>query len=1252
MLFGSVLVVAATVAGPSSGALSAPPATPAAITLTAIMSPVTAGAETGTFAGYVTGVTGEGSPTGTVTVETSSGTSICTSTIGSASGDRGYFSCSYSSATVLGPGAYGVKAHYTGGSSSTGAHLYGESTSVARTLRVIPKSVALYVTTGGTGTTCTHASPCGSLQAAVTAAQVLYGSDTAVTITVGPNTSTHTYAGPVTVTGATLASLSIVGTAGSSTTRVAGEGSLRDFTILGGTVSISGMSIDDGSAAHGGGVAVSGVGRSISLTDDTLSQDSAQYGGALYIGGGSTATTTHVTFSADSATYGGAVAEYAGSSATFTDTSFSEDTARFGGGVTNQTGAAVFVDDTFAADSATQIGGYGGAIDNMRGSATLTNVTFSGDSSKGFGGAIYNYAGTATLTFATFSTDSAPAGGAMETTGTGTTSTTASIFDASACALTTGTLSGAHDTVTTTTTCPATTGTSTSVTTLDLTPTLETTAVLSGAPATLALGPTSPAINAVPRTDCRSARFDERGAPRPGDRPGSNHATTCDAGAYELQHAAVSLVQRAPETGALIEGVPGSFTLADANRPTGSGTLIVTPTSTSVPAGVTVASTGTISVGATASVGSYTLDGSDRDALGDSGAWTFALTIVARIAEATTVALGPITSPVTVGAESQGFAGQVHGSHGPPGGTVRVKTSTGVALCSAVISAATGTTTATFSCVQSNNALLPVGTYTVSASYSGGNSATTPAYADIASTSGTQVLTVAAPARVATVPGAPTLTAATPGSGYVHVAWSAPTTGGTPITGYEVCYATTTEAVTACSMSKVLSTAALATTVVGLTNGTTYYFAVKASNANGFGPLSIARAATPAGSPASSGGATPVPPAGPLVTRVFGETADATAAAVFSRVFPSTKGVCPQTRAAVVTTTTAYADALSSQYLAQSLTTGTLLTPTGKLSPVTATTLEDEGISTVYIVGGPLAVSPAVVKEIENLTAFECGGTARSATAGKMAVTRVYGQTAYGTAEAVTKYVGVGSSLTFPVAYSTTNVTGGSGRYNDTSGIGSSAPLVSPGPTAILVDGQEFQDAQAASIVSYHTKLPLLLTPSTTLSMTAVTAIKSLGITQVILVGGPLALTNAVEAALVRDTGVAVLRIAGKDFTDTATLLARFEAAGGTAGLGWTPGHRVLVTRGNGFTDAIAGAVLDSPHNTATGAPGTVRPLLLTASPAAVGPYLTTFLKVSGHGGINGTAVKTITGLTVLGGQLAVSTAAIASMQTDLSHWA
>lgn len=382
------------------------------------------------------------------------------------------------------------------------------------------------------------------------------------------------------------------------------------------------------------------------------------------------------------------------------------------------------------------------------------------------------------------------------------------------------------------------------------------------------------------------------------------------------------------------------------------------------------------------------------------------------------------------------------------------------------------------------------------------------------------------------------------------------------------------------------------------------------------------------------------------VTRVYGATADATAAAEFIRTFPYSKRSCPPSRDAVLATTKTYQDALSSQFLAEDLTTGTLLTPTGSLSSVTAGVLKQEGIKAVYVVGGPLAITTAVVSALARLPAYGCGGSSPS---GKITVYRITGATQYGTAEAVAEFVRTAARKSFPGAYGGVDGTGGTGRYNDTAGTGSAAPEGAV-PTAILASGEEFQDAQSASVLSYRTKLPLLLTPATTLSTTAVAAVEKLGIEQVILIGGPLAVSNAVETTLVAKTGVSVLRVAGRDYADTARELARFETAGATDGLGWTTGHKILVARGNGFTDGVAGAVLENARDATTGASGSARPLLLTETATVVGKSLSTFLEVTGHTGIDGAPSKDITSMTILGGPLAVSTASVTAMRTDLSR--
>ncbi len=404
--------------------------------------------------------------------------------------------------------------------------------------------------------------------------------------------------------------------------------------------------------------------------------------------------------------------------------------------------------------------------------------------------------------------------------------------------------------------------------------------------------------------------------------------------------------------------------------------------------------------------------------------------------------------------------------------------------------------------------------------------------------------------------------------------------------------------------------------------------------------------------------------------QIYGLTADATAVKELEFQFPATTATkCPGTgksstgtgsRAVLLANDTHYPDALSGAYLASVLHTGILLSPYGKVSAVTMTAIRLEGITHVYVLGGTLAITKTVVTQLTATPAYTCGGIAvRHTSTGAtrdLDVTRIGGQTQYDTSQLIATFVAKSNVGTgkFVGAYAGVNATAGTGKYNDTKGLGSAAPS-SPSEmkTAVVATGTHFQDAMSASAMSYKEHFPVLLTTTLTLSTTVVTAISTLSITQVIVMGGQLAVTNTVVTAL-ESHGVSVLRIAGTDATDTAAKLAEFELnttathtlLHGGLGLGWDPHGTLAVARGNGFTDALAGSVV-------TGNNGW--PQLLTEDPTTVGPYLTALLKSAGAAGLGidhttglGPSVH-ITKLVIFGGPLAVSSAVITKMEADLS---
>jgi putative cell wall-binding protein len=371
------------------------------------------------------------------------------------------------------------------------------------------------------------------------------------------------------------------------------------------------------------------------------------------------------------------------------------------------------------------------------------------------------------------------------------------------------------------------------------------------------------------------------------------------------------------------------------------------------------------------------------------------------------------------------------------------------------------------------------------------------------------------------------------------------------------------------------------------------------------------------------------------VNRIFGQTADGTAAAELNAAFASG---CPASKNVVLATDQNFPDALSASYLASKLGTGVLLTPTNALASETVTALRLGGINHVYIVGGPLAVAQNVVAALAQEPVYTCGGVTpvtnpSTGAAVLTTVTQVFGQTQYDTAQTVAQYfgstVGLGS---FPGAYPT-SVTGTS-AYNTTAGLSGTLAPATGGATAILATGQTFPDAMAASGMSYAEQWPILLTQQASLAPQASAAITNLGIKQVVVMGGPIAISDTVVTQLAA-MGVSVLRIAGTDYTNTAQLLAQFELSSNV--LNWAAGHSydILVARGDFFADALAGSALSGL---------TQSPIVLTFNPGTLGGGIPALFTTE-HALAPPNEVSNIT---VLGGPIAVTPATVSQLLASI----
>ncbi|MHB1209090.1 MAG: choice-of-anchor Q domain-containing protein [Acidimicrobiales bacterium] len=377
------------------------------------------------------------------------------------------------------------------------------------------------------------------------------------TIAFSPALSTFTVGNPTTITNRTSGvSLRIEGL-GSNRTTVSGASATRVFSVQNATVTISGLTIANGSSANGAGVSSSYA--TLTLSGDTLSNNVASVdGGGVY------------------ATYGPIA---------LTNDTFSNNTAAFGGGVFNyDAGRMTMTNDTFSNNSATS--GGGAVLNSSSASLTMTNDTLSNNTAAS-GGGVSN-GGGATMTNDTFLNSGVNGGGTIAN----------SILD-SPVSCTNGPITDGGYNVESDNSCGFGSTSTVSSNTIGLATSLA--AKNSSGPQTLAIGAGSSAFENVPLADC-TVTTDERGVTRPGVA-GQN----CDAGAYErVVDTATLQLSGTPVAGNNTYGV--TLTVPSGSSTPSESVVITDSTNNSCSAPLTLSTT-------TAYIGSCSINGeaaSDR----------------------------------------------------------------------------------------------------------------------------------------------------------------------------------------------------------------------------------------------------------------------------------------------------------------------------------------------------------------------------------------------------------------------------------------------------------------------------------------------------------------------------------------------------------------------------------------------------------------------------------------------------------------
>lgn len=231
----------------------------------------------------------------------------------------------------------------------------------------------------------------------------------------------------------------------------------------------------------------------------------------------------------------------------------------------------------------------------------------------------------------------------------------------------------------------------------------------------------------------------------------------------------------------------------------------------------------------------------------------------------------------------------------------------------------------------------------------------------------------------------------------------------------------------------------------------------------------------------------------------------------------------------ILATSGGYYDALTAAGLAGMSGAPVLMTDTNTLSPQTRTQLARLKPKTILVCGGPVAVKDSVM-------------SAAKSAAGASKVVRVWGQTAIDTANEI--------FLQAP---------GLTGKKWGTTGF------------VCTMNG--YWDALSAAPISYAKQMPIFLSQPGGVTSATINAMKKGGVTQVYLVGGPIALNASVESQLKRNGITVKGRIWGDTAIDTSWHVADYGVSLGMSS------NCMGVATNNGYWDALSGAALCGKKN-------------------------------------------------------------------------